>query len=95
MIRSPKLLKAIKSMNCMSCGKWGNTVPAHANWHQYGKGLGIKAHDIFVAATCIDCHDVIDGRRGELSKEEQHDMWHAAWLRTLTFLFQEGWITIK
>lgn len=97
MFRSPKLLKLVRDMNCMACGKYtnGQTVPAHANWHQYGKGVGLKAHDCFVAAVCSACHDRIDGRTGWLTADEQYELWHAAWLKTLAFLFIEGWVKVK
>ena len=34
------------------------TVPAHLN----GAGMGIKHPDIFIAYSCSDCHDFVDGR---------------------------------
>jgi ferredoxin len=84
-------------MDCMACGKYtnGQTVPAHANWHQYGKGGSLKAHDCFIAAVCTTCHDWIDGKAGKLSKEEQHEMWHAAWLKTVAYWFSEGVVKVK
>ena len=90
MFRSKKLLQSVREMACQACGKYGASVPAHANWQQYGKGIGLKAHDIFVAALCPLCHDLVDGRHGALSNAERHDLWHAAWIKTLTWWVVHG-----
>ena len=95
MFRSKKLLELARHYPCQSCGKYGPSVPAHANWHQYGKGAGLKAHDWAVAFTCPRCHDEIDGRIGQLTQEEQHDKWHAAWLKTISLLFLDGLVVVK
>lgn len=90
MFRSPKLIKSVRDMDCQLCGKYGHTVPAHANWQQYGKGYGLKAHDWAVAAVCNICHDRIDGRIDKLTDIEKHDLWHRAWLATLHAWFVRG-----
>ena len=95
MYRSPKLLKSVQEMECQLCGRFGQTVPAHANWQQYGKGMGLKAHDCFIAAVCTACHDRIDGRKDRLTDEEKHDLWHQAWIRTLQSWFVRGVVIVK
>jgi hypothetical protein len=95
MFRSEKLTKAAQHADCQSCGKYKPSVPAHGNWHQYGKGAGLKAHDCYVAFVCPRCHDEIDGRVGDLTKEEQHEKWMAAWIKTILFLFQSGAVSVK
>lgn len=43
----------------------GNTetvVWAHANSLQFGKGIGMKTHDLLGAYACQCCHDVYDRR---------------------------------
>jgi hypothetical protein len=60
--RNPKLLKAVASLPCQECGKEG-TQAAHANWSWSGKGMGIKAHDMYVAALCPECHYALDQAR--------------------------------
>ena len=95
MFRSKKLLRSVRDLPCMSCGKEGETVPAHANWHRYGKGAGLKAHDWAVAALCQRCHALVDGREGILTLEEKHAKWHAAWIDTVQSWFEMGVIQVK
>lgn len=90
MYRSKKLLKSVRDFDCQSCGRRGPCVPAHANWNQYGKGMGLKAHDWAVAAVCNDCHNLIDGRRGCLSSEQAHELWQRAWVNTVRLWFEHG-----
>lgn len=70
------------------------TQAAHANWGVYGKGMGQKAHDCFVAALCQDCHHEIDQGK-ELTKEERQQQWESAWRATLLALFQNGSLRVK
>ena len=89
--RNPKLLQAARNVpNCMGCGKVtdGTIVMAHANWSEYGKGMGIKAHDWAVAALCHACHASIDS--GKLTRQEKRDNWLAAHIKTLVWLFDTG-----
>ena len=90
MFRSKKLTRSVDIMECQSCGRFGGVVPAHANWQQYGKGAGLKAHDCFVAWVCMACHDIIDGRTGRLTDAEKHEMWQKAWIKTILLWFEGG-----
>ena len=90
MFRSSKLLKSVREIDCQLCGKYGHSVPAHANWQQYGKGYGLKAHDCFIAAVCTDCHAKIDGVTGKLTDLEKHELWQKAWIRTVLYWFLHG-----
>lgn len=90
MYRNKKLTSAAKNFDCQSCGAYGPSVPAHANWHEYGKGAGLKAHDCFIAFVCMRCHDLIDGRIGKLTQEEQKEKWMAAHIRTIVLIFQHN-----
>ena len=68
-------------------------VMAHSNKSRHGKGLGIKAHDIFCALACSNCHSVIDGHtRTEYTKAEIDEFWQRGFERTLLWAFNEGWI---
>jgi beta-glucanase (GH16 family) len=70
------------------------TQAAHANWGVYGKGLGQKAHDCFVAALCIRCHAELDQGKN-LSADERQQMWESAFRKTLLALFETGRLTCK
>lgn len=89
--RNRKLLDAAKDApRCFGCGHSndGTVVMAHANWSEYGKGAGLKAHDWAIAALCYQCHTEID--QGALPKEEKKDRWIRAHIRTLAWLFDSG-----
>lgn len=69
-IRSRKLLDACRHMPCTirvasfvpgkRCSCQDTVVGAHLP--VMGKGVGTKVSDLFVAAACMACHDIIDGR---------------------------------
>lgn len=91
MFRSKKILDAARDMTCKACGADdGTVVMAHSNRYFHGKGRGIKAHDCFVAALCMRCHDAIDGRTRGLSVAERQELWAAAHDKTILALFESG-----
>lgn len=71
MIRSRKILDSAKGQTCSLrfpegiCGaNPETTVWAHLNGARYGKGAGIKAHDILGAHACDRCHAYLDVGHG-------------------------------
>lgn len=86
-VRSKKLLQAVTSLPCQSCGRHG-TQAAHSNWGG-GKGRGIKADDNLVAALCLKCHWEID-QGHTLSKQERKDLWETAHKKTVEALVSQG-----
>lgn len=64
----------------------GNTTWAHANAQALGKGMGLKAHDCFVAPLCgplcgrPGCHYLVDN---ELPRHVADHVWRRA--------FENGW----
>ena len=72
----------------------GQVVMAHANWEEFGKGMGMKAHDCFVAALCDDCHRELDqGLR--MAKLERFDTWLMAYIKTQLWLYESRLIVVK
>lgn len=78
-IRSNKVLRSAKGQTCTArfpgiCnGDPATTVWAHLNGHAFGKGMGIKAHDILGFHSCDGCHayyDVGHGTNPILTNEE-------------------------
>jgi hypothetical protein len=78
MIRSRKVLASARGQQCAGrfpgiCNSNSETtVWAHLNGHAFGKGAGIKAHDILGLHLCADCHRYLDvghGTRAILSTE--------------------------
>lgn len=93
--RSPKLLKAARGRPCVLCGSVGTTVSAHSNQTEHGHGTGIKAPDFYSAWCCGTCHDLIDGRRGQLTKQEKQELWLRAFVKTVAIWFQEQIVVVK
>lgn len=53
-------------------------VPAHSNQSRHGKGMGIKASDIYTVPGCFSCHYQIDQGK-DLTREEKFSAWDAAY----------------
>lgn len=70
MIRSRKVLASAKGAQCTArfpgiCnGDPATTVWCHLNGHSFGKGAGIKAHDVCGFAGCSACHAYLDTGHG-------------------------------
>jgi hypothetical protein len=88
-VRSKPLLKAVSSLPCQCCGIDGQTQAAHSNQSRHGKGRGIKASDIYIAALCQSCHYRID-QGNDLAKSERQELWDAAHIKTVTTLVRSG-----
>ena len=88
--RNRKLLDTARDMPCMSCGiEDGTIVAAHGNGSQYGKGMGIKAHDCFFAGLCHKCHaDYDHGNR--MTKAEKQVFFSRAMAKTWLWLWNNG-----
>ena len=68
-LRSRKYLNGAKGSHCTFCGPTCNgnpetTVFAHLNGAAFGKGKGMKAHDIAGLDACFECHSYIDAGHG-------------------------------
>lgn len=68
-VRSRALLDACGDMPCtlriaslagMQCAPQNTVVGCHLA--TIGKGVGTKVSDLYVAAGCVVCHDLVDGR---------------------------------
>jgi len=98
--RSPSLLKAARGQECMLridgiCNDNPETVvAAHSNQYIHGKGGALKAHDIFSAWACSDCHREIDQGKS-LSYEEKNHLWQRGFERTLISLLEQGILKVK
>ena len=87
-IRSKKLLMAVASLNCQSCGAGHMVQAAHSNWGG-GKGRSVKADDNLVAALCLKCHHEIDQGK-TLTREERMDLWTRAHKKTVQALLDQN-----
>jgi hypothetical protein len=66
--------------------------PAHGNWAWVGKGMGMKAEDVFVAS-CHACHVELD-QGSKLSGTERELYWCRGAVRTWLLLMREGRIRL-
>lgn len=88
-VRSRALLDAIKTLPCQCCGAAAPSDPAHSNQAAHGKGKGIKASDVFVAAMCRVCHRMVD-QGSHLTRAERLAIWTPAWHSTVRELLRRG-----
>lgn len=88
-VRSRPLLNAIKALPCQHCGASGPSDPAHSNQGAHGKGKGIKASDVFVAALCRADHNELD-QGSRLTQDERVALWTNAWRKTVRELLKRG-----
>jgi len=69
-----KLTKASKGTDCICCGA-PDAYSCHYNGqrqHIYGKGRGIKCHDMATAEFCYDCdQDFIEGSMGHWTTKDE------------------------
>lgn len=82
----PKYLAACRGERCylslpwICCADSATVVPCHANWPEYGKGMGIKAKDIFTVPGCWRCHAALD-QGSALTGDEKRFVWERAYER--------------
>lgn len=96
--RKGTLLRASAQLcpHCMSCGKLNydghQLCLAHSNRIQDGKGRGLKSHDEKGAIVCNDCHNLIDGRTGKLTRHEAQAMHTAAHEKTVIWWHENDYL---
>jgi hypothetical protein len=96
--RNPKILAHARGQACTNCGcEDGTTVAAHSNLSEHGKGRGIKAHDIFCAFLCHNCHTWLDQGIGrdltgvwQGDKADKREMFMRAMTATHIILLRDG-----
>lgn len=92
--RNPKITQSADGRVCTmqipgTCNHdSATTVWAHSNKLRHGKGRGIKAHDIFGAYLCGNCHDWYD--KGPASRSEKDDAFQLAHEASLLILVKSG-----
>lgn len=70
--------------------------PAHNNWQEFGKGVGIKTSDWLVAFVCRNAHRMLDGKVGQdtLPKHMRLHYWIEAFIATHDWLWREKKVRI-
>lgn len=67
---------------------------AHLNDQFAGHGMGKKSHDQLGFFACACCHDLYDGRRGELTRLQKRNIGYESMARTYAYLLDAGKIQI-
>lgn len=65
-------LKQIRQVPCCSCFAPPPSDACHANWGEFGKGMGIKADDSYTIPLCHDCHVCLDQYQ-EMARDEARE----------------------
>lgn len=92
--RNPKITKSAQGRECTFqipgvCNHDSNTtVWVHSDQIRHGKGGGIKAHDIFGAYGCSDCHAWYG--EGKAGRDEKRDAFQLAHEKSLLILLRSG-----
>lgn len=74
-------LNRLKSLPCVQCHAPPPSDPCHANWGEFGKGMGIKSDDLYTIPLCRACHQELDTYAGR--NRQQAKAW---FLRKLEFV---------
>lgn len=64
---------------CLGATGAATVVPCHSNSHEHGKGMGLKADDIYTVPGCMACHQWLD--QGPAPKQLKRDIWELAYSR--------------
>lgn len=91
--RSKKLTQSAKHESCVSCGADDGTVVwAHSNEQFHGKGMGIKAHDLFGAYLCHRCHNQYDVVAIEAARIDKKSWFREMWERSMIRACEKGYL---
>jgi hypothetical protein len=97
--RSPEYLAAVRTLNCVCCGRWRwYTQAAHSNQLRFSKAKGQKASDATSMALCCStpdfpgCHNRLD-QGGMMTKEERNQFEYKHICLTVAALVRSGKLT--
>jgi hypothetical protein len=70
--------------------------PAHNNWLEFGKGVGVKTSDHLVASVCGNAHKMLDGHVGldTLPKEFRLHEWINAFIGTWDYIWSHRLVRV-
>lgn len=92
-----RLRKLVRDLPCYAtfphkCVQHLGCVPAHANWGLWGKGVGVKVSDCFIASVCHHAHQIIDR---QVPSDMSEDVLQQEWLRAYISTQDHLWRTQK
>lgn len=72
-----------------------DTMPCHANWLKWGKGVGMKAPDWAFASGCFNAHDCIDNKLNKTLTQDQREYeWQMAYIGTWNFIHENKLVRV-
>ena len=94
--RNRKLLDLAHDAPCFAdfehkCEGWQGCDPAHSDSQMFGRGNGHKSHDWAYAAMCNTAHKMLD----YLEREDKFYTWLRAYIKTQTYLWENGKIKVS
>lgn len=90
-IHSKKYRAAANGQPCVRCGAKGTVALRHyegIRQHAYGKGGGIKGHDIAAADLCHECDDILSNQKEHKSVEKSEEFLHCCMLTIINRIRQ-------
>jgi len=63
-----------------TCSSYETVVPCHSNQAAHGKGMGLKASDIYTVPGCHKCHAELD-QGNKFDKAQKFEIWNSAYSR--------------
>ena len=96
--RNKKLTQSAKNERCVSCGaNDGTIVWAHSNSQKHGKGMGTKAHDLFGAYLCHECHfkfyETVWLYDADTINQTKSEWFADMWERSLIIACEKGYLS--
>ena len=92
--RNKRLRDSAKHESCVACdADDGTIVWAHSNSSRHGKGMGIKAHDLFGAYLCHKCHADFDGSARNFFDANEKELWFKRqWEKSMIIACEKGYL---
>ena len=85
--------------HCMSCGIENPNRDllclAHSNAMEDDRGYGYKSRWLYGAYLCFHCHNLVDGRQKQLSKDKKREMHRHEWVATMRWLIDNDHLEVK
>ena len=88
-MRSNQRLNAVRALPCVKCGKPAPSEACHANWGEFGKGVGIKASDEYTIPLCHKCHYEFD-TYSSLKRDESKAWFEQMLVKTNRMLYSKN-----
>jgi hypothetical protein len=88
MYRNPRTAKS-RCFSALPGVRQGRHTSGPRQLELVRQGYGMKAHDMYVAALCPECHYALDQGK-DMQKWEREELWLRAWRKTIYELFERG-----